>query len=350
MAKKDHNATPAAEAPPLLEVKDLRTYFFTRNGTVKAVDGVSFTVRQGEIRGIVGESGCGKSMTAMSILRLVDKPGRIVSGEIRFKGEDLTHKSRGEMTELRGEKISMIFQEPRSSLNPVFRVGAQLREVLHIHTSMGRQKEQARTIDLLKEVGIPDPSRRVSNYPHEMSGGMAQRVMIAMGMANAPDLLIADEPTTALDVTIQAQVLDLIRNLRDERGMAVMLITHDMGVVAEMADIVTVMYAGTHVEEAETVELFEDPLHPYTRGLIGSIPVMGQVKERLEVIPGTVPNLIDMPPGCRFAPRCRARVENDLERCLVEEPPMIEAKPGHLVRCWLYEEAMNRDQSDPSTN
>jgi len=321
----------------LLEINDLRTYFFTRDGTVKAVDGVSLTVERGQIHGLVGESGCGKSMTAMSILRLVDKPGRIVSGEILFKGEDLLAKTRNEMTAIRGKQISVIFQEPKSSLNPVLRVGTQLLEVLKIHEGKQRTIKRKDAVEQLRSVGIPDPDRRVENYPHEMSGGMAQRVMIAMGMACAPDLLIADEPTTALDVTIQAQVLDLIRKLRDEHEMGVILITHDMGIVAEMADIVTVMYAGTAVEEAPTVELFETPLHPYTQGLIASIPVMGQVKERLEVIPGNVPNLIDMPPGCRFAPRCKARIEHGLTRCEVEEPHMIEAKPNHFVRCWLYE-------------
>lgn len=322
---------------PLLEINDLRTYFFTRDGTVKAVDGVSLTVERGQIHGLVGESGCGKSITAMSILRLVDKPGRIVSGEVLFKGDNLLEKTRGEMTAIRGKQIAVIFQEPKSSLNPVLRVGNQLLEVLRIHEGQHRTIKKKDAVDQLRSVGIPDPERRVENYPHEMSGGMAQRVMIAMGMSCAPDLLIADEPTTALDVTIQAQVLDLIRKLRDEHEMGVILITHDMGIVAEMADIVTVMYAGTAVEEAQTVDLFEAPLHPYTQGLIASIPVMGQVKERLEVIPGNVPNLIDMPPGCRFAPRCKARIEHGLTRCEVEEPHMIEAKPNHLVRCWLYE-------------
>ena len=336
---RQQNATTStlSEDEVLLDVRDLRTYFFTRAGTVKAVDGVSLRVRRGEIRGIVGESGCGKSMTAMSILQLVDKPGRIVSGEVWFKGENLLEKSPREMTDIRGKHISVIFQEPKSSLNPVLKIGTQLLEVLRVHEDAGRPPKPEEAVKMLKEVGIPDSERRVENYPHEMSGGMAQRVMIAMGMACAPDLLIADEPTTALDVTIQAQVLDLIRTLRDEHGMAVMLITHAMGVVAEMADIVTVMYAGTSVEEANTLDLFDDPLHPYTRGLIASIPIMGQRKERLEVIPGTVPNLIDMPPGCRFAPRCRARIEHHLERCEVEEPHMLEAKPGHFVRCWLYE-------------
>ena len=337
MTNDKHTPQPAPNSRPLLEIKDLRTYFFTRDGTVKAVDGVDLTVERGQIHGLVGESGCGKSMTAMSILRLVDKPGKIISGEVLFKGEDLLKKSRHEMTAIRGKQISVIFQEPKSSLNPVLKVGNQLLEVLKIHEGNQRTIKKKDAIDQLRNVGIPDPERRVENYPHEMSGGMAQRVMIAMGMACAPDLLIADEPTTALDVTIQAQVLDLIRKLRDEHGMGVILITHDMGIVAEMADIVTVMYAGTTVEEAPTIELFEDPLHPYTQGLIASIPVMGQVKERLEVIPGAVPNLIDMPPGCRFAPRCKARIEHGLTRCEVEEPHMIEAKPNHLVRCWLYE-------------
>jgi oligopeptide/dipeptide ABC transporter ATP-binding protein len=273
----------------------------------------------------------------MSILQLVDKPGKIVSGEVIFKGENLLAKSRREMTAVRGKQIAVIFQEPKSSLNPVLRVGDQLIEVLRVHEDAGRPAQESEAVSMLKEVGIPDPAQRVSNYPHEMSGGMAQRVMIAMGMACAPDLLIADEPTTALDVTIQAQVLDLIRRLRDERQMAVMLITHNMGIVAEMADIVTVMYAGTSVEEALTVNLFEEPLHPYTQGLIASIPIMGHRKDRLDVIPGNVPNLIDMPPGCRFAPRCKARVEHALTQCEIEEPGMIEAKPGHFVRCWLYE-------------
>ncbi len=329
--------TFSENSQPLLEIKDLRTYFFTRDGTVKAVDGVSLTVERGQIHGLVGESGCGKSITAMSILRLVDKPGRIVSGEVLFKGENLLEKTRGEMTTIRGKQIAVIFQEPKSSLNPVLRVGNQLLEVLKIHEGQHRTIKKKDAVDQLRSVGIPDPDRRVENYPHEMSGGMAQRVMIAMGMSCAPDLLIADEPTTALDVTIQAQVLDLIRKLRDDHEMGVILITHDMGIVAEMADIVTVMYAGTAVEEAPTIELFESPLHPYTQGLIASIPVMGQVKERLEVIPGAVPNLIDMPPGCRFAPRCKARIEHGLTRCEVEEPHLIEARPNHLVRCWLYE-------------
>ena len=323
----------------LLEVKGLKTHFFTRSGVVKAVDGVNLTVKRGQVVCIVGESGCGKSMTALSILQLVDKPGRIVEGEIYLEGEELTSKNRREMSQLRGSRISMIFQEPRSSLNPVFKVGKQLLEVLSIHKhEVAKTEHEKQVVDLLREVGIPDPKKRASNYPHEMSGGMAQRVMIAMGIACAPDLLIADEPTTALDVTIQAQVLDLMRKLRDELNIGIIFITHDMGVVAEMADIVEVMYAGTVVEEAPTELLFEEPLHPYTQGLIASIPIMGEFKDRLDVIPGTVPSLIDMPPGCRFASRCRARIEHNLEKCLEEEPELLEVRSGHTVRCWLYEE------------
>ena len=326
---------------PLLQIKDLRTYFFTRDGTVKAVDGVSFEAWRGEVRGIVGESGCGKSITSLSILRLVDKPGKIVSGEILFDGEDLLKKSERQMTHLRGKRISMIFQEPRASLNPVFRVGNQLLEVLHIHEGLGKALGRERARKLLEQVGIPAPEKRLENFPHELSGGMAQRVMIAMGLACAPDLLIADEPTTALDVTIQAQVLDLLRHLRDQLNVAIILITHDMGVVAEMADFVTVMYAGTAVEEATTQELFAEPLHPYTQGLIASIPILGQRKEYLEVIPGTVPNLIDMPPGCRFKDRCRARIKFNLqEKCDTKEPEYYEVSPGHRVRCYIYEDGI----------
>ncbi len=328
-----------SEKSVLLKVTDLRTHFFTKNGVVKAVDGVSFEVRRGQVLCLVGESGCGKSMTALSVLKLVDKPGRVVAGEVWFDGEDLSRKSRREMTKIRGKRISMIFQEPRSSLNPVFRVGKQLAEVLSIHIGgLKKDKRQQQVVELLKDVGIPDPAKRSANYPHEMSGGMAQRVMIAMGIACAPELLIADEPTTALDVTIQAQVLDLMRKLQHEMNMGVIFITHNMGVVAEMADVVAVMYAGTIVEQAVTEELFGEPLHPYTQGLIASIPIMGERKDRLEVIPGTVPSLIDMPKGCRFASRCKARIEHELEKCEQEEPPLLAARPDHLVRCWLYEE------------
>lgn len=324
---------------PMLKVENLRTYFFTRGGTVKAVDGVNFEVKRGQVLALVGESGCGKSMTALSIIQLVDKPGKIIEGTVTFDGENLLERNRSQMTEIRGKRISMIFQEPRSSLNPVIRVGKQLDEVLKLHyEDMDKHQRRERVIQLLKDVGIPDPERRVNNYPHEMSGGMAQRVMIAMGIACEPELLIADEPTTALDVTIQAQVLDLIRKLRDEMQMAVIFITHDMGVVAEMADEVAVMYAGTIVEHASVESLFAEPMHPYTQGLIASIPILGEFKDRLEVIPGTVPSLIDMPQGCRFAPRCKARIEQNLEKCLHQEPELLDVREGHQVRCWLYEE------------
>jgi peptide/nickel transport system ATP-binding protein len=328
---------PGAETP-VLEISDLRTYFFTRDGTVKAVDGVDLVVGQGEIVGLVGESGCGKSVTSMSVLRLVAEPGRIVGGEVRFNGEDLATKSARELRQLRGDKIAMIFQQPNASLNPVFTAGRQISEVYEIHEGLKRKVGVRRAIEMLERVGISDAGSRVDAYPHELSGGMAQRVMIAMALASGPDLLIADEPTTALDVTIQAQILELMSELRDEFGMAIVLITHDLGVVAEMADRVAVMYAGQIVEEATVEELFADPKHPYTQGLIGSIPVAGERREWLEVIPGTVPNLIDLPPGCRFAGRCKARIDNQLEICTSEMPALVEDTPGHRVRCWLYEE------------
>ena len=329
---------------PILEISDLRTYFFTRDGTVKAVDGVDLVVHAGEIVGLVGESGCGKSVTSMSVLRLVAEPGRIAGGTVKFKGDDLSEMSAREMRRLRGDKISMIFQQPNASLNPVFTSGRQISEVYEIHEGLKRKVGMQRAVEMLEKVGIPDAETRVGAYPHELSGGMAQRVMIAMALASGPDLLIADEPTTALDVTIQAQILELMLELRDEFGMAIVLITHDLGVVAEVADRVAVMYAGQIVEEAPVEELFADPKHPYTKGLIGSIPIAGERREWLEVIPGNVPNLVDLPPGCRFASRCQARVDNELEICTSEMPDLIELEPGegpgvHRVRCWLYEEA-----------
>ena len=268
------------------------------------MDGIDFHVDRGEIMGLVGESGCGKSVTSLSIMRLVAKPGNVDAGEILFDGQDLLKLPAEEMRKIRGDRISMVFQQPTSSLNPVWDVGRQIEEVLRIHRGMKGKAAQGRALELLKMVGIPDPERRLKAFPHEMSGGMAQRVMIAMALACEPELLIADEPTTALDVTIQAQILDLMRNLRDETGTAIILITHDLGVVAEMCDRVAVMYAGEIVEETDVVSLFREPLHPYTKGLIGSIPVVGAVKDELAVIPGNVPNLIDLPKGCRFAPRC----------------------------------------------
>ena len=326
-------------ATPLLEVKGLRTSFFTRDGVVRAVDGIDFHVDRGEIMGLVGESGCGKSVTSLSILRLVSKPGRIEAGEILFDGQDLLKLRDDDMRKIRGDRISMIFQQPTSSLNPVWDVGRQIEEVLQIHRGMKGRTARSRAGELLKMVGIPDPERRLSNFPHEMSGGMAQRVMIAMALACEPELLIADEPTTALDVTIQAQILDLMRNLRDETGTAIVLITHDLGVVAEMCDRVAVMYAGEIVEHTDVVSLFRRPMHPYTKGLIGSIPVVGDIREELAVIPGNVPNLIDLPKGCRFAPRCLARIEEDVAIATDVHPELLPVSPEHDVRCWLYHDA-----------
>jgi peptide/nickel transport system ATP-binding protein len=334
---------------PLLEVRGLRTSFYTRDGVVRAVDGIDFHVDSGEIMGLVGESGCGKSVTSLSIMRLVAKPGRIEAGEVMFDGMDLMKVSGEEMRKIRGDRISMIFQQPTSSLNPVWEVGAQIEEILRIHRNMKGKAAEARALDLLRMVGIPDPKRRLKSYPHEMSGGMAQRVMIAMALACEPELLIADEPTTALDVTIQAQILDLMRNLRDETGTAIILITHDLGVVAEMCDRVAVMYAGEIVEHTDVESLFRTPLHPYTRGLIGSIPVVGDVREELSVIPGNVPNLIDLPKGCRVAPRCLTRVEEDLAISLEVHPSLLPASPDHDVRCWVYHDARGQLMQRPET-
>jgi len=319
----------------LLDIKGLKTHFFTEDGTVKAVDGVDIAVKRGEILGLVGESGCGKSVTALSIMRLIGEPGRIIQGEVIFNTIDLRSLSTSEIQKIRGNRISMIFQQPQSSLNPVYTVGDQLAEVFDIHENFDKTEVWERSVELLRMVGIPDPEQKAYAYPHEMSGGQAQRVMIAMALALHPELLIADEPTTALDVTIQAQILDLIRNLRSQMDTAVILITHDLGVVAETADRVAVMYAGQIVEQASMTEIFEQPLHPYTLGLINSIPVLGEVKNRLDVIEGVVPNLVDLPPGCRFAPRCRVRTEICLEK-----PPNLEpAQKDHTVRCWLFHDS-----------
>jgi len=320
----------------VLEVKDLRTWFHTRDGVAKAVDGVDFTVRKGEVLGIVGESGCGKSVTSLSIMKLIPKPGVIESGSVTFQGTDLLHMGRKELEKLRGEKISMIFQQPQGSLNPVQRVGAQISEVFQIHQDLSKSHGAEKAIELLEQVGIPDPAERAKSYPHEMSGGMAQRVMIAMALAMRPELLIADEPTTALDVTIQAQILDLMRDLQRDQGTAVILITHDLGVVAEMAHRVAVMYAGEIVEEADVDTLFADPKHPYTVGLIGSIPVLGAQRDELATIPGIVPRLIGLPTGCRFADRCEARIEHKLTICTEEQPELLPIDDRHKVRCWLY--------------
>ncbi len=322
---------------PLLEVKNLRTVFYTEDGVVRAVDGVSFEVYPGEVLGLVGESGCGKSVTSLSIMRLIAPPGKVIEGEILLEGKDLLKIPESEMIKVRGNRVSMIFQQPQTALNPVFRVNDQIAEVLNIHQNLGRDAGRDRAVELLKMVGIPDAEKRSESYPHELSGGMAQRVMIAMALACVPELLIADEPTTALDVTIQAQILDLMRDLRAKMGTSVILITHDLGVIAEMAERVAVMYAGEIVEQADVDTLFDQPMHPYTQGLIDSIPVLGQIKDRLAVIPGSVPNLVNLPPGCRFAPRCLAREKYGLKICAESKPDLIEAKPAHLVRCWLYQ-------------
>ncbi len=321
--------------PPLLSVEHLSTHFHTDRGTLKAVDDVSFSLEAGKTLALVGESGCGKSVTALSIMRLIPVPrGRIASGRILFDGTDLLQISEAEMRHVRGNKISMIFQEPMTSLNPVFRVGDQIAEVLELHQKLSKKEAMDRAVELLRMVGIPSPETRIRDYPHQMSGGMRQRVMIAMALACHPRLLIADEPTTALDVTIQAQILELMDELRRTTGTAVLLITHDLGVVAETAEHVVVMYAGRVVEEAPVRELFHHPKHPYTQGLLRSIPSLAEdEKQRLEAIPGVVPSLLALPPGCAFHDRCGFA----MERCLQEDPPWEELKPKHGVRCWLYE-------------
>jgi peptide/nickel transport system ATP-binding protein len=333
----------------LLEVRGLQTSFGTRHGVVRAVTGVDFHVDRGEILGLVGESGCGKSVTSLSILRLVTSPGVIDGGEVIFDGRDLLKLDDADLRKVRGDRIAMIFQQPQSSLNPVMDVGNQIGEVLQLHRGMKRSAARGRALELMRMVGIPDPERRLKNYPHEMSGGMAQRVMIAMALACEPELLIADEPTTALDVTIQAQILDLMRTLQRETGTAIILITHDLGVVAEMADRVAVMYAGEIVEQSDVRTLFSAPLHPYTRGLIGAVPVPGVLLDELAVIPGSVPNLISLPEGCRFAPRCTARVEHNNVLATELHPDLREAASSHRVRCWLYHHADGSPRPDPDT-
>ena len=324
----------AGGADALLRVENLKTYFYTDTAVVRAVDGVSFEVNPGETLAVVGESGSGKSVTALSILKLVaSPPGKIVDGRILFKGRDLVGLSNAEMRAIRGKEISMIFQEPMTSLNPVYTCGEQIIETLMLHEHMNRRDAKARAIELLDRVGIPAARQRVDEYPHQMSGGMRQRVMIAMALACTPAVLIADEPTTALDVTIQAQILELLSELQRELGMAVILITHDLGVVAETATRVAVMYAGQVVEYSDVVGTFTKPLHPYTAGLQASLPKLGEVVDRLRVIPGTVPNPARFPAGCRFHPRCPVMIE----KCL--ELPALEPIVGdHLARCWRSHE------------
>ncbi|MGE5508240.1 MAG: ABC transporter ATP-binding protein [Chitinophagales bacterium] len=321
----------------LLRVEGLKTYFRTEDGLVKAVDGIDFTLDKGETLAIVGESGCGKSVTSLAIMGLIGcPPGEIPAGRIMFDGEDLLQKSPAEMRGIRGNRISMIFQEPMTSLNPVFTVGEQIMEAIRLHQHVGAAEARSRAIDLLRLVGIPEPAKRVEEYPHQLSGGMRQRAMIAMAVSCRPELLIADEPTTALDVTIQAQILDLMRRLRSELGTAIILITHDMGVVAEMADRVAVMYCGRIVEEATAAGLFASARHPYTAGLLASIPKLHVRADRLSTIEGVVPNPFELPAGCTFAPRCSKATG----RCRAEAPPLKPIASGHRVACWLADGAV----------
>ncbi len=327
-------ASPAAAREVFLRVRGLKTYFFTERGTVQAVDGVDFDVHRGETLAIVGESGCGKSVTSLSIMRLIEDPGKIVAGELVLDGVNLRDLSDEQMRDIRGNRIAMVFQQPTTCLNPVFKVGDQIAESLKIHRNLNDKEAHEQAIRLLGQVGLPDPARRARQYPHELSGGQCQRVMIAMALACNPELLIADEPTTALDVTIQAQILDLMRALREGIDTSIILITHDMGVVAEMAERVAVMYAGQIVEYADVFSIFDDPKHPYTQGLLGSMPKLGEVRAELAVIRGVVPSLINPPQGCRFADRCDLR----FARCS-EAPPLIKLADQREVRCWLYDEA-----------
>jgi len=315
----------------LLDIDALQTHFFVEDGVAKAVDGVSYTIHRGETLAVVGESGCGKSVTALSVLQLIPQPpGRIVGGKITFEGRDLTQLDEPSMRKIRGNDISMIFQEPMTSLNPVFTVGYQIMEAIVLHQEKTWAEARPQAIELLRQVGIPSPEQRVDEYPHQLSGGMKQRVMIAMALSCEPKLLIADEPTTALDVTIQAQILELLKKLSKDRNMAVLLITHDLGVVAEMADNVAVMYAGKIVEYGTAEEIFANPQHPYTLGLFRSRPKLGEKVERLAVIPGQVPNPLDFPSGCGFRNRC----ERAEEICAAEVPPLTDLANGHTCACW----------------
>ena len=328
---------------PLLSIQNLKTYFFTNLGIARAVDGLDLTLPRGTVLGIVGESGCGKSVTALSILRLIPQPpGKIEAGKILFEGQDLLELEEKEMRKIRGNRISMIFQEPMTSLNPVLNVGDQISETIRLHQGVSRKEAFEKAVEMLDVVKIPSPRKRAGQYPHQMSGGMRQRVMIAMAMACRPKLLIADEPTTALDVTIQAQILDLMLGLQEELGMAIMMITHDLGVIAEVSDRVVVMYAGEVMEYSSIDTLFTVPCHPYTIGLMASIPKLGikfsRGKQPLREIPGIVPNLIRLPAGCLFAPRC----EKVMDRCREQRPPLFSLGEDHGARCWLVEKGSPR--------
>jgi peptide/nickel transport system ATP-binding protein/oligopeptide transport system ATP-binding protein len=325
----------------LLQVKDLKTYFYTDDGIVKAVDGIDFTIKKGETLGMVGESGCGKSVSALSILQLVqDPPGKIINGEIWFKGEDLLKKKPEQMRKIRGNDISMIFQEPMTSLNPVYTIGEQISEAIILHQKLNKGNALEKTVEMLKLVGIANPERRVHGYPHELSGGQRQRVMIAMALSCNPDLLIADEPTTALDVTIQAQILELIKKLKDEIGMAVLMITHNLGVIAEVSNHVVVVYAGKAVEYADVTSIFKHPKHPYAMALQKSIPQLtDKPGVKLEVIEGNIPDPLALPTGCKFHPRCKFAINI----CKKKEPELEKIGDNHIVRCWMYnkEKAIN---------
>jgi len=323
----------------LLNIRDLHTYFYTDDGVIKAVDGVDLSILRGQTLGLVGESGCGKTVTALSIMRLIQEPpGRIVKGQVLFDDKDLLKLSKTEMRGIRGNRISMVFQDPMTSLNPVFRISDQIIDVIRFHQGVPRREAMDHAVEMLRKVGIADPQKRVHEYPYQMSGGIRQRVMIAIALACNPELMIADEPTTALDVTIQAQVLDLMNKLKEDLGASILLITHDLGVIAEMAQSVAVMYAGKIVEFAEVVELFSHPKHPYTLGLMDSIPKLDApvAKDKmLKAIPGVVPSLLDLPEECRFQRRCSQ--VSDL--CRQKDPPLVELRSGHWVRCWRYEES-----------
>lgn len=320
---------------PILQINNLRTHFFMERGEVPAVDGIDLHVNKGEVLGIVGESGCGKSVTSLSILKLVpEPPGRIVDGSILFKGQDIVQMKERDMRKIRGDAISMIFQEPMTSLNPLFTIGQQITETIRLHRDSNRKEARLHAIQMLQKVGISRPEAVIDEYPHQLSGGMRQRVMIAMAIACQPEVLIADEPTTALDVTIQAQILDLIRGLNEELGTAVMLITHDLGVVAEMCHRVAVMYAGKVVEEGSVHDIFNHPLHPYTQGLIQSVPRMNETRKRLYSIPGNVPILSSHMTGCRFTARC----PYVMEKCRESLPELVERETQHRCRCWLHDE------------
>jgi oligopeptide/dipeptide ABC transporter ATP-binding protein len=322
---------------PLLEVRGLKTHFFTDEGVARAVDEVSFTIAAGEVFGLVGESGCGKTVTALSILGVVPSPGRQVAGEIYFKGVALHEFEEEDWSTYRGEKLGMIFQDPQVRMNPVFSIGTQIAELFEIHRGMKRSEAWPLAIELLDRVGLPDPVARAHAYAHELSGGQAQRVMIAMAIALDPDLLIADEPTTALDVTIQAQIMELLEQLAERRLSAMLLITHDLGLIAQRADRVAVMYAGHFIEQADVAEIYGNPLHPYTQGLLDALPDPDE-QGALHSIPGVVPEAHDWPQGCRFAPRCPARKQYGLEICEQIDPDLVAVRPGHLLRCWLYQD------------